>query len=96
MEMSSVLAGLEMNLKELKLPIFLKNYSNLSTRAIEEKMSCEQYLFAISDMEVQERRKKRIKDLLRKASFPRDKLKCLGKLDEHQYRSNYNILLMKQ
>lgn len=66
--------NLEMNLKELKLPVFLKNYSDMSTRAIEERMSCEQYLLAISNLEVQERRNNKIKSLIKMANFPRDKV----------------------
>lgn len=65
--------NLEMNLKELKLPVFLKEYSSMSTRAIEVKMSCEQYLLAISDLEVEERRKNKIKMLLKSADFPKGK-----------------------
>jgi DNA replication protein DnaC len=65
--------NLEFNLKELKLPIFLKNYSDLASRALENKMSYEQYLLSISDLEVEMRRKNKIKNLLKYAKFPNEK-----------------------
>ena len=69
-----MLVGLESNLKQLKLPVILKNYSRLAQTCIEDNYSYEQYLYCLSEKELEERTNKRIKYLLFVAKFPTQKL----------------------
>lgn len=68
-----MLVGLETNLKLLKLPVILKNYSEFARNCIEDKYSYEQYLYCLSEKELEERTNKRIKYLLTLARFPTQK-----------------------
>jgi len=71
---SSEQISLEMNLKELKLPMMLKMYSQISREAVEENLGYEQYLNRLIQYEVDVRLNNRIKHLLSIANFPRNKL----------------------
>jgi len=66
-------AGLESNLKNLKLPSMLKSYSASAKEALEEKLTYEQYLLKLSKIELEERLNNRIKLLLVQAKFPKTK-----------------------
>jgi DNA replication protein DnaC len=66
-------AGLESNLKNLKLPSILKFYSSSAKEALEEKLTYEQYLLKLSRIELDERFNTRIKLLLGQAKFPKTK-----------------------
>lgn len=66
-------AGLECNLKNLKLPSMLKNYSQEATRALEDNNSFEQYLYNLSCQEVNQRHNNKVKYLLKSAKFPATK-----------------------
>ncbi|MBF0207291.1 MAG: ATP-binding protein, partial [Oligoflexia bacterium] len=66
-------ASLEMNLKELRLQTILKHYSQYAREIIEENSSYEQYLYLLTDKELDVRYNRRVKDLLRTANFPREK-----------------------
>jgi DNA replication protein DnaC len=68
-----MLVGLETNLKLLKLPVILKNYSDFARNSLEDKYSYEQYLYCLSEKELEERTNKRIKYLLSMAKFPTQK-----------------------
>lgn len=66
-------AGLEMNLKELRLPTILGDYQKVLSDVVNEDLNCEQYLYRLTDLEVEARRSKKIKTLLKGAKFPSDK-----------------------
>lgn len=68
------LASLESNLKLLKLPVILRNYLEMAKTCLEDKYSYEQYLHCLSEKEIEERRDKKIKYLLKLAKFPVQKL----------------------
>ena len=63
-------ASLEINLKSLNLPTMLTNYDKESTEAMGQGKSCEQYLLSLTELEIQHRRDKRIKNLLKVAKMP--------------------------
>lgn len=73
MEMSSIQASLEMNLKELNLKMILQNYIKVAREVLEDNLSCEQYLHRLTADEMLFRQNKRIKELLKRAKFPKDK-----------------------
>ena len=72
-------ANLECNLKELRLPVVLKNYVSEASMALEEKLSYEQYLYSLTKKEVEQRYNNRVKYLLTGARFP--KIKTLDEFD---------------
>lgn len=69
-----MLVGLETNLKLLKLPVILKNYCEIAKNSLQDKYSYEQYLYCLSEKELEERTNKRIKYLIERAKFPTQKL----------------------
>ena len=69
-----MLVVLESSLKLLKLPVMLKNYSQIALSSLEDKYSYEQYLYCLAERELEERTNKRIKYLLSLAKFPTMKL----------------------
>ena len=54
-----MLVGLESSLKLLKLPVMLKNYSQIALSSLEDKYSYEQYLYCLAERELEERTNKR-------------------------------------
>jgi DNA replication protein DnaC len=74
--------GLELNLKELSLTSFLKNYDKISVDIINENLSSEHYLYRLSQLEVEERRNRRIQNLLKGAKFPLQKTLSEFNFDE--------------
>jgi DNA replication protein DnaC len=79
---ASLKAILESNLKNLKLPTILGNYTKAAKEALEQKSSYEQYLLRLSRNEIEERFNKRIKQLIGQARFPR--IKTLDSFDFSQ------------
>jgi DNA replication protein DnaC len=65
--------NLDQNLKSLRMPAILKNYSRLASLALEEKLSYEQYLFKLTSKEVEDRFSNRVNYLLKGAKFPKTK-----------------------
>lgn len=72
-------ANLDTNLKVLKLPTVLSEYSDMARQALENKYTYEQYLLTLSKREVEQRFNKRVKYLLNQAKFP--KLKTMAEYD---------------
>lgn len=73
-------ANLECNLKSLRLPTVLKNYGPEATDAMEANSSYEQYLYALTSKEVEQRFNNRVRYLLKGAKFPKTKT-----LDEYDF-----------
>ena len=71
---TQTLVSLESNLKLLKLSVILKNYQRVAQSSLEDKYSYEQYLYCLSEKELEERNNKRIQYLLSIAKFPTQKL----------------------
>lgn len=67
---ANIRAGLEVGLKALNLPTFLSQYALMAQQALEHKTTCEQYLYSLVELEVQEKHQRRIKSLLKGAKFP--------------------------
>jgi DNA replication protein DnaC len=65
--------NLDQNLKSLRLPAILSNYTRSASDALENKFSYEQYLFQLTCKEVEERFSNRVKYLLKGAKFPKTK-----------------------
>ena len=72
-------AGLELLLCTLKLPGFFAHYAEVAKAAEKEGWSFETYLRQLVEIEVSERRERRIARLLRQSGLPPDK--TLGTLD---------------
>ncbi len=73
---------LELNLKTLKLPTILKSYQKISEAAVEEGLTCEQYLYRLTGVEIEKRREKKINALIQHAKFPLKKLLSDFKFEE--------------
>ncbi len=71
--MSSGQARLRDCLVELHLPAFRENFSRQATRATQESLSYPQYLLGLCELEVAERRERRIQRFLRESKLPREK-----------------------
>ena len=63
-------ASLDSNLKNLKLPTILKEYSEVAHASLELKHTYEQFLLSVAKREVDQRFNKKIKYLLHRAKFP--------------------------
>ena len=50
---------LELNLKTLKLPTILRSYQKISEAAVKEGLTCEQYLYRLTGVEIEKRREKK-------------------------------------
>jgi DNA replication protein DnaC len=72
-------AGLDVLLRQLKLPSFTAAYDELARKAEDEGWACKQYLRHLVELEVEERRKRRIERLLRASGLPSEK--TLGSLE---------------
>lgn len=73
---------LELNLKALKLPTILRSYQKISEAAVEEGLTCEQYLYRLTGVEIEKRREKKINALIQHAKFPLKKLLTEFKFEE--------------
>lgn len=64
---------IEHYLKVLRLPMFLKEYTQLARECAEKNSGYEEYLLGLSDLEMQERVKNATARRLREADFPTEK-----------------------
>lgn len=71
--MSAVGAGVDGLLRSLKLPGFVRSYSDLAQQAEREGWSFARYLTHLAEIEVEDRRLRRIERLLHQSGLPRDK-----------------------
>ncbi|MEO5971203.1 MAG: IS21-like element helper ATPase IstB [Bdellovibrionia bacterium] len=78
----SMQVHLELNLKTLKLPTMLRSYQKISEDAAEEGLTCEQYLYRLTDTEVEKRREHKVRTLIQHAKFPLKKLLSEFKFEE--------------
>jgi DNA replication protein DnaC len=62
--------GLELNLKTLRMPSILHSYQKVGEQAVEEKLSCEQYLYRLTEIEVAKRKENKVRALLHHAKLP--------------------------
>jgi DNA replication protein DnaC len=61
---------LELNLKQLRLPMFLNHHVVFANDAAKNNQSYEQYLMALTEEEILNRDRSRVKSLITKARFP--------------------------
>ena len=66
-------AGLELLLRSLKLPGFFDHYEEVAKAAEKEGWSFETYLRQLAELEVSERRERRVARLLRQSGLPPEK-----------------------
>jgi DNA replication protein DnaC len=71
--MSGPSAGVGLLLRSLKLPGFVRSYGEVGERAEREGWGFERYLHHLAEIEIEERRGRRIERLLRQSSLPHDK-----------------------
>lgn len=71
--------GIELLLRTLKLPSFLANWEETSSQAERDGWSFPHYLRHLCELEVEDRRRRRIERYLRASNLPR--MKTLGTLD---------------
>ena len=63
-------ALLESYLRQLRLPTFAQNYQSFAQDAARSNLSCERYLFALCQAEVEQRETHRIEKAIVNAKFP--------------------------
>lgn len=78
---ASLQASLDTNLKNLKLPTILKEYSEAAHASLELKQSYEQFLLSLAKREVEQRFNNKVKYLLKSARFPNEKT-----LDDYDFK----------
>lgn len=71
--MSGPSAGVGLLLRSLKLPGFVRAYGEVGERAEREGWGFERYLHHLAEIEIEERRGRRIERLLRQSGLPHDK-----------------------
>jgi DNA replication protein DnaC len=71
--MSASTAGAAVLLRSLKLPGFVRAYEQVAEQAEREGWRFEQYLHHLAEIEIEDRRGRRIERLLRQSSLPQDK-----------------------
>jgi DNA replication protein DnaC len=71
--MTAPAAGVGMLLRSLKLPGFVRAYAETASRAEREGWGFERYLGQLAEIEIEERRRRRIDRLLRASDLPHDK-----------------------
>ncbi len=71
--MTAAAAGVGMLLRSLKLPGFVRAYAETAGKAEREGWGFERYLLHLAEIEVEERRSRRIDRLLRASGLPHDK-----------------------
>jgi DNA replication protein DnaC len=74
--------GLELNLKTLRLPAIMRSYQKVGDDAVEEKLSCEQYLYRLTGIEVAKRKENKVRTLIQHAKFPLKKSLTEFKFEE--------------
>lgn len=72
--MSAVPAGVPLLLRSLKLPGFVRAYEQVAEQAEREGWSFERYLHHLAEIEIEDRRGRRIERLLRQSDLPQDKV----------------------
>lgn len=72
-------ASLDLLLRTLKLPSFVKAHEELALKADKDGWGCTQYLRHLVELEIEDRRQRRIERLQRASGLPADK--TLGALD---------------
>jgi DNA replication protein DnaC len=77
--MSAPPAGLGVLLRSLNLPSFVRSHGEAAARAEREGWTFERYLQHLAEIEVEQRRSRRIERLLRESGLPHDK--TLANLD---------------
>jgi len=70
---SAAAAGVEVLLRALKLPGFVRTHAQVGQQAEREGWSFERYLGQLAEIEIEERRLRRIERLLRASALPQDK-----------------------
>lgn len=81
---------LESYLKQLRLPIFLRNYRQVAQEAAQANLGYDRFLLALAEQEVAQREKNRQTQLIRSARFPVIKelasfdFSCLSSLKKQQ------------
>lgn len=60
-------------MRQLHLPTFRESFEELARRAVQETLSCEQYLLELSERECQVREANRIERMLRQSRLPLEK-----------------------
>jgi DNA replication protein DnaC len=71
--MSAGAASAAMLLRSLKLPGFVRAYAQVAEQAEREGWGFERYLHHLAEIEIEDRRGRRIERLLRQSSLPQDK-----------------------
>lgn len=71
--MSAGAAGVGVLLRSLKLPGFMRTYSEIAEQAEREGWGFERYLQQLAEIEIEERRVRRIERLLRRSDLAHDK-----------------------
>ena len=71
--MTAPAAGVGMLLRSLKLPGFVRAYADTAGQAEREGWGFERYLGQLAEIEIEERRRRRIDRLLRASDLPHDK-----------------------
>src|SRR5437588_2178067 len=72
-EMGEVRTALVENLKELHLPAMRGCFEETARRAEKETLSYEQYLLELAQRECEERRRNRVRKLLKESGLPLEK-----------------------
>lgn len=71
--MSAAGAGVDVLLRSLKLPGFVRSHAEVAQQAEREGWSFGRYLHQLAEIEVEERRVRRIERLLQRSNLPHDK-----------------------
>ena len=66
-------ASLELMLRTLKLPTFLSQHGELARHGEQEGWSFDEYLFRLAEMELEDRRQRRVERLLKASGLPSGK-----------------------
>ena len=61
---------LEEGMKQLRLTQFLKEYQSMARQGREQKISYEEYLLSLSEIELEIRKKKQLERKIKEAKFP--------------------------
>jgi DNA replication protein DnaC len=72
--LSAAPAGVPLLLRSLKLPGFVRAYAQVAEQAEREGWSFERYLHHLAEIEIEDRRGRRIERLLRQSDLPQDKV----------------------
>lgn len=78
--------GVEVLLRSLKLPSFVSSYQDVGATAEKQGWSFGQYLYHLAELEVADRKRRRIQRLLRQSHLPAEK--TLSTLDLSRFPAN--------